>query len=523
MSISRVVRIRFALAAVGLSSALVGTAVGQGTQWAPSRTTVRPERSAGYEQDFAPRWQQTPMQSYEEPLPAQREPIQPSRNALPTRGERPVRTAQITVPITTQNSSGRATTRRLAYDVELQPGEQLVGETRVVEGGSSTGGKSTGELPPLRAKTETVPVPDGISSRNSGSKSSSAPIREGEIIYEGHGPFPGHDGDMHLDPGFSFEHGEPGFEDGHVGGSCCDGCNSCTGGRVRDEWADPSQCPDCGYFGYHRPGCGRVAMCLDNCLGPLVREWSIFAGSQGFKGPLDGGLNGNFGFNEGFNLAGPLIPFPRVGLGYQVGARFAHSDLSGTTPFGLNTASRDQSFVTVGLYHRAYRGCGFQFGVAYDWLTDNYVRKTTYGQVRAETSFLHSSGHEIGFYGAFGTKTNVGQPFQQADQYNFFYRYTTEFGGQGRVWGGFTGNDAGIFGTDFRVPMSNRFDFVGGFNYIIPNNGNQANPPGAVQESWGLSLNIVWYVGRGKRGIHNTPFRPLFNVADNNVMMLEQP
>ena len=67
-------------------------------------------------------------------------------------------------------------------------------------------------------------------------------------------------------------------------------------------------------------------------------------------------------------------------------------------------------------------------------------------------------------------------------------------------------------------------EMVGGFNYIMPNDGNQGAGlnGGFTQESWGLAMNLVWYVGRPKAGVHNTPFRPLFNVADNNVMMFER-
>lgn len=505
-----------AILVCGLLPSAGDSVFGQSTAWAPSRSATRPGTSAVTQAYDAPTpdWQRRPARYAVEATSHSAMSTQynaAARYDTPERYDSSVRTARSPV-----RSNGYRTSnhQRIAYDVELNPGEQLVGQPTMSEGQS---GAPKASAPRAGgSSSEFLPTPDGVSSTGN----RFAP--QGEVIHEG--PHGGEEGN--FDPGFDYENGNYEFE-GNLPGSCTscgDGnCGSCTGGVChRDEWGDPTRCPDCGYYGYHRIGCGRVAMCLNNCLGPLVREWSIFAGTQGFKGPIDGGLNGNFGFNEGFNLAGPIIPWPRCGLGYQVGARWAQSNLSGT-PFG--TSSREQAFLTAGFFHRAYRNCGFQWGVAYDWMSDNYFDKDTFAQVRTELSYLLPSGHELGFLGMFGVKNTLPpNTLEQADQYNAFYRYTTEYGGQGRVWAGMTSHSLGIFGCDFRVPMSNRFDMVGGFNYIIPNDGANGNGQGGnIQESWGLAMNLVWYVGRTKKGIHNTPFRPLFNVADNNVMMLERP
>lgn len=438
------------------------------------------------------------------------------------------------------------------YNIRLADGEKLVGQPTITENGPlngtqlnnqpsaapSFGGRTAvqGNVPrntvpsntmPSNVRGEMIPVPDNVSGGGSFQGRISGPIYN-EDGTEYHGPMLS-DGsfdpnaDIDLDPNFD---GFAGHEEG--------GCTSCTSGNCggtcqRDEWADPDRCPECGLYGSHMIGCGHVARCLHNCLGFLFKEASVFAGTQGFKGPLDLGVNGNFGFNEGFNLGGALVPFPKYGLGYQVGARWAQSDLSGNV-FG--SAAREQVFLTAGVFHRAYRGCGFQWGLAFDWATDNYYTKATYSQVRMETSWLFPRGHEFGFMGVFGAQSDqvtftvlginvVNQQIKPTDQYNFFYRYTTRYGGQGRFWGGWTGQNLTIFGSDFRVPMSNRTDLIGGFNYIMPPSGQNGN--GTAAESWGLSMNIVWYFGRPREGIHNTPFRPLFQTADNNVMMLDRP
>lgn len=467
---------------------------GQSIGWAPSRSTTRPgdANAAQGSTSFVPEWQRTPGS---------------------TTHDRPVVRASANVATTAARptSNRSSNSEQMAFDVQLAPGEKLVGQPTYSEGrpvgGSTASSRTVSHFAP---KDEILPTPDDVSSRR---------LPEGEIIHEG----PMLQGEIEFDPEFNFEHGEA------MHGSC-DSCGdgSCGGGlqHGRDVWGDPPVCPDCGMYGYHFPGCNRAAMCLEHCYGFLFRESSIFLGVQSFKGPLDLGQNGNYGFNEGFNLVGPLVPFPRIGVGYQVGARWTQSNLSGNT-FG--SSSRHQTFMTVALFHRAFRHRGLQWGVAYDWLTDNYYSNTTTAQMRFEMSWLFPCGHELGFWGAAAVKndtavTNVPQTVQvrPIDQYNFFYRYTSQYGSQARFWGGitggFNGGSFGIFGADYRVPMSNRADLVGGFNYIIPNDGGTQ---GTLQESWGLGMNLVWYFGRRKDGIHNTPFRPLFNVADNSVFMFE--
>ena len=504
-----------------------------------------------------PEWQQSPTERQSsQPSVASRSPAAARMKAAPSTASQathfhsvPSRAPANRYP-TPRRADGLQVAHQVGpqtlsdFNVRLAEGEKLVGQPTFSEGGSSgsapsASGRSIIQAPAPKApssrnpaggtiRSEMIPVPDAGISGQAGSGPS---IEHGKIYNQDGTEYHGRlsadgqtfiDGDVELDPNFE------GFESG--GDAGCTSCTSgdCGGSCQQDEWGDPGRCPECGLYGHHKIGCGRVARCLQNCVGFLFREASIFGGTQGFKGPMDLGVNGNFGFNEGFNLAGALIPFPKHGLGYQVGARWTQSNLSGNV-FG--SAAREQVFVTAGVFHRAYRGCGPQWGLAYDWATDNYYTKATYAQVRTEASWLTGRGHEFGFWGVFGTKSDdlnftiFGQNFVQTitptDMYNFFYRYTTQYGGQGRFWGGVTGQNLTILGADFRVPMSNRTDLMGGFNYIMPPSGQDGG--GQTDESWGLSMNIVFFFGRAKEGIHNTPYRPLFQVADNNTVMLDRP
>ncbi|MBI2826849.1 MAG: hypothetical protein HYX69_19415 [Planctomycetia bacterium] len=268
----------------------------------------------------------------------------------------------------------------------------------------------------------------------------------------------------------------------------------------------------------------------DGCIGPyfpyfFLNESSVFVGTHAFKGGLDQGQNGNFGFQEGVNFAGSL--WHSAAIGYQVGGNFVQSNLSGSQVLGLTDAGRDQVFLTAGMFHRPFYGNGLQGGIVWDWLDDQFYTHTRFSQIRTEVSYIVWDGNEGGFWGAFGTGRNQSrtvdgslQTFAPTDLFAFFYRKTTATGGQGRLWAGFTGNRDGLVGADFRVPLSNRWDMIGGFNYLVPRQGQGSG--GFSQESWGIAINLVWYPTRPHSGVHNGPFRSLLPVADNNVFMINK-
>ena len=304
-----------------------------------------------------------------------------------------------------------------------------------------------------------------------------------------------------------------GYDDGYGGGDWYD-----NGGPVTyDEYGRPlylTPCPYCGEC------CGGIS-----CHHRWLDESSVFAGVHAFKGGLDQGQNGNFGFQEGVNFAGAL--WHRYGIGYQVGAQFVQSDLSGTNIANSFNNSRQQTFLTVGLYHRPQCGQGWQGGAVYDWLDDRFYTRARFEQIRGEISYIFAGGNEFGYWGAFGTGSNQTQTvngvllsFNSVNMNAFFYRKNFANGDQFRIWGGFTDNSGGLFGADHRIHMSNSWDLMGGFDYQIPSEGKDGG--GQVQESWGIAMNLVWYPTRPACGTHNGPFRSLFSVADNNWMMIRQ-
>ncbi|MBL9164567.1 MAG: hypothetical protein JNL18_17700 [Planctomycetaceae bacterium] len=283
-------------------------------------------------------------------------------------------------------------------------------------------------------------------------------------------------------------------------------------------------CVDCGDVACgSRVNRGSDYWCFPVCL-PRFRDLSVWGGVHGFKGPRDAPLfggsgDGNFGFQEGLNFGGktPLIGLLFPGLSYQAGYQAVQSHLSGTS--GGVTNSREQDFVTIGFFRRV--PAGVQFGAAWDYMNDNWITQGDFQQVRYEISIKSQRGREFGFTGSTHTNTTaIGAfDFQAVDQYRLFFRCSHRAADL-RFWGGFTNDNEGILGADCYVPFNDRWSLQTGFNYIIPD--GQSGVVGAREEAWNIGTNLVWHYGRGATEARTNPHRPLFNIADNGVMVIDQ-
>lgn len=345
-------------------------------------------------------------------------------------------------------------------------------------------------------------------------------------------PVPEEEGNVVVDPTPSVL--DPVVEQ-EVGGEYPHGSSSCS---TCNDGADYG-CADCGC---EECGCGTV--CTDSCtccccprlfcgllfphvLSPLMQRTEFFGGVHGFKGPVDQGSNGNFGFHGGFNFSGPLGG-PHES-GYQLGMNIVGSDYSGSSILGDDSGDRKQIFFTGGLFHRSLNG-GMQGGIVYDFLQDTfYFGKANVGQVRAEVSWGQCGYQEVGFWGAFRAKSDeatrtIGEQtyiweVKPTNLYAFFYRRNFCEGAEARLWGGFTGNSDGMVGADMRIPLRKSMALENSFNYLIPKQGR--GETGTTEESWSLVMNLVWYPGRSASGVSCDPFRPFFGVGNNSVFMTD--
>jgi hypothetical protein len=239
-----------------------------------------------------------------------------------------------------------------------------------------------------------------------------------------------------------------------------------------------------------------------------------------FGGPSDG----NFGFQEGGNLGGraPFIGLMFPQLSYQLGYQAVQSRISGTSdpaPAGSGV-DRSQQFVTAGLFRRVKTG--IQMGVVWDMMRDDLLVSEDFHQIRYELSLKSPRGREFGFMGTTHSSNKLvgGVDYQAVDQYALFYRWHFRNAGEGRLWGGVSNDDEGIFGGEFFVPLNNRWSLQSGFNYLITD--RDAGDFGATEESWNLGMNLVWHFGRTARKCQLNPHRPLFQVADNGWMFIDE-
>jgi hypothetical protein len=343
--------------------------------------------------------------------------------------------------------------------------------------------------------------------------------QEGEVIYEGQPRFLKSGSDMHF--AVEREQIAPPVADGEViyesdnqaAGMIAhgDGCE-CGGDTTCGMSGD---CGSCGSWdGCGSPDCDE---CIPLCL-PRFRFLTLFGGVQGFKGARDNGTGCNFGFHEGINIAGRAPFIGWRGIGYQLGYRATQSRLHGDL---TSSEGRMQSFVTGGLFRRT--PVGLQGGVAYDLLRDDLIEEVDFSQLRTELSILGPRGGELGFAGMFhvNSQTIGNTVFESADQFLLFFRKRFDNCGEGRLWAGFTDTDDGIFGGELLLPLDDRWSAAGTFTYLIPE--DDAPPQGAIDEAWNIGLSLVWHWRCQARSSQNTPFRPLFGVADNGSMIIVRP
>jgi len=320
---------------------------------------------------------------------------------------------------------------------------------------------------------------------------------DGDVVWEGDpGPWPaGPVDEFGAYPG-----------DYHGGCDDCGGCNECYGG-YGGAWG-------CGLF------CGH----------PWFENFSVNLGSHAFIAANDFGRASNFGFQEGINFGAPLPFYLPWNLGWQFGVQTLQSAFEGNNALGtFSPETHNQVFITTGIFHRPLHS-PFQWGVVFDWVDDDYYVDMTMSQVRAELSLLGPLGNEVGFWGAFATgdgeDTLVQDDFtnlvkwEPNDIYTFFYRRRFPCTpAELRIWGGFTGNSDGIFGGDFRIPVTDWLALNGGGNYLASEEEKEAG--GLSEDSWGMFFNVVLYPAKTAIKSTRSPYRPLFNVAEPSVMMTE--
>ena len=265
------------------------------------------------------------------------------------------------------------------------------------------------------------------------------------------------------------------------------------------------------------------------------RDFTASAGITSFTNSTDLGINGNFGTNEYLNWAMPF--WNAFGIGWQVGWRGTQTNFQSASvevgPTSFQKNARTQNFITTGFFTRAFEGRGLQGGAVYDYLSDNWLDNVDVSQLRAEISYVWGY-HEVGFWGAanlgdqiglFGPITRSKGLASTLDLYCGFYRLQFGDANEWKVWGGGTSENDAIIGSLVRAPMGRSLALEGTFTYVIPGKTQSLDvlPGGAVSQfspaAWNVGVNLVFYpAGRSRRSLAS-PYRPLFDVADNGSLI----
>jgi hypothetical protein len=300
-------------------------------------------------------------------------------------------------------------------------------------------------------------------------------------------------------------------------------------GEPYGPWDGPcGECGPCG-GGPCDDRCGPRCDGQRDCLFDWLSNFTVFMGVQGFKGPVDIRQNGNFGFHEGLNFGGPLgDPW---GCGFQLGFQGVQSNLAGfqANNSTVDASGRDQVFFTGGIFHRP-EGGGLQSGVVFDYMHDSYYATTDLRQIRSENAIVFGNGmSEIGYWGAYGinrerfripTSPSDIVLLQPNDIFAGFYRRHFTGGGQGRLWAGATGVGQAIIGGEATVPLGTSWALENNFAYVIPK--SSPTNGGQREETWSVTINLVWYPGRPARTVFQNPFHPLFGVGDNSAFLVRR-
>ncbi len=335
-------------------------------------------------------------------------------------------------------------------------------------------------------------------------------------------------------PEYGSEMADPGYDDGLLMGAYP------TELHVESFYDDPYACEDDECL---LPMCnshGRICTWLRRFGKPYYgwrwyRDFTASAGITSFTNSTDLGINGNFGTNEYLNWSMPF--WNAFGVGWQVGWRGTQTNFQSATIDVGNTTlrknARDQNFLTTGFFTRAFEGRGMQGGIVYDYLSDSWFDNTDVSQLRYEVSYVWGY-HELGFWGAsnigdqvglFGPVTRSNGIASTLNLYTAFYRLQFGDANEWKVWAGGTGESDGIIGSLLRAPLHRSLAMEGTFTYVIPGRKQVINIDGRGDASsfspaaWNVGLNLVWYpAGRSRRSLAS-PYRPLFEVADNGSMI----
>ena len=286
--------------------------------------------------------------------------------------------------------------------------------------------------------------------------------------------------------------------------------------------------------GWESNGCNSCCTGCQSCQAcPAVREglfdnFSLFGGLEGSKQPQDFGVNAHFGGRAHMNWGVPLIP--SLGIGGQIGSGLNYTDNAVQVVERVQgTKDREQYFQTVGLFQSTEN---FRWGVAYDFLNQDYFDSFALGQWRVKAQARLTSKNEVGVWAAITGRDDLGffgdipvimQPISQG---NVYWTHVWNHEARTTLWAGMTeghhesnvalgdlpyNDNSFVFGAEVHIPLNNYLALFGQANFISPSD------TGTVDAYLGLAF----YPAAKAYSIRRQRFSPLFAVANNPTFSVD--
>lgn len=278
-----------------------------------------------------------------------------------------------------------------------------------------------------------------------------------------------------------------------------------------DPAAGQNVCGPC----YPSESCVPAAPC-NFAAEPWYTNFAAISTLDAFKTPMDlDGLNANFGKRVGAIGSFPI--WREMGFGGQISSTAAWYDWKGSQFTGHDM--RFQNFNSVGLFVRSCK-TGLGFGIAHDWLYDDYYAKFHLSQFRVAGSWEINCNNEVGFWGALPQRRDsafVGTPavnnqFQSLVQGNLYWKHYWSDYAWSSTYAGLAESPSDIsYGANVQVAVNRFVAVTGAATYVVPGSGGDI---GRQEEIWNLSFGFLFYPGTAMAA-QRSQFRPMFAPADN--------
>jgi hypothetical protein len=251
-----------------------------------------------------------------------------------------------------------------------------------------------------------------------------------------------------------------------------------------------------------------------------------------FRSLPEGSWEGNWGGLLSLNLQAYINPSWQA----QLAGSYGLYDWTGrsSTPFKNPSAWQQQAFATGAFSRETPCRCGFNFGLAYDWMFNKnfgeFAVNPTLSQLRSQLGYLIKGGNELGAWATINTNVShkesqeVPLKFRAISQANLFWCHYFKNGAYGMLWGGtpyrrglmHSSGRAGryIFGARFHAPLTHALSLNGHAAYM----GARSAHNGTESKNYAANICFGLTYSFGYRKVNPTPYMGL---ADNSNFLVD--